>query len=93
MNLHDIADAELSILRIKALEFHDSKLWPALRDNIEQEHTRISADLVNRDTPGDKLKFAQGELAQANRDILLVERFLNAIDREQSRRRKAEERR
>lgn len=93
MSLRDLADADLAILRVRVLEFQDSSVWTAARNEFIDDRTRIFTILTHEDTPAEKLKFAQGELAQVNRSIMLVENLLKAIDREQKRQRMAEERR
>ena len=90
--LKDMESVSLSTLRIRAQEFLDDPLWRAMRGEIEDDRDRIFTDLTDANTPAEKLKFAQGELAQANRDILLVESFLTALTRELERRQRAMER-
>jgi len=93
MNLRDRTPSELAILRLEAVQFADSPLWAALREHIDRDKTRILDELMDANTPAEKLKFVQGELAQASRDIMLIERFLEAIDKAQANRRLAAERR
>jgi hypothetical protein len=88
----DLTDADLSLLRVRASEFQDTDLWKAMRSTVVADRERVLTDLTDRNTTGEHLKFAQGELAQANRDIMLVERFLRGLAAEQQRRQRAGER-
>ena len=90
--LRDMDSAVMVGLRVRALAFGDDPLWRALSTHLQDERNRILGDMENPNTPAERLKFNQGELAQANRDIMLVEHFLRAIDGEQKRRRLAQER-
>ena len=92
MTIRNVTDADLSILRVRALEFQDSDLWKSMRAVVVADRERILTELVDRNIAGELLKFAQGELAQANRDIMLVEHFLRGLASEQQRRQRARER-
>lgn len=90
----ELTDADIAMLRVRALEFADSDLWRTMVEiELLTEQRRIMGDLTDRATPPDQLKFAQGELAQVNRDILLVDRFIAALAGEHERRMRAAERR
>jgi len=91
-SLKDATDADLSHLRILAAEFNDSLLWSAMRDYLDRNRGYTMRIMENPDTPMEKLKYTQGVLAQASRDILLVARFLEALTKEQERRQRQEER-
>jgi len=88
----ELTDADIATLKIKATDFQDDVLWASLQSAIRADRERIMRDLTDVATPAERLKFAQGELAQANRDIMLVERFLRALASEQQRRQRASER-
>ena len=92
MNIREATDAELDMLRIRAVEFADSDLWKTMRAAVVADRERVLTELADRNIAGELLKFAQGELAQANRDIMLVERFLRGLAGEQQRRQRATER-
>ena len=92
MAIRDVTDADLSMLRVRAIELQDSDLWKAVRAVVVADRERILTELADRNIAGELLKFAQGELAQANRDIMLVERFLRGLAGEQQRRARAVER-
>ena len=92
MTIRDATDADLSMLRVRALELQDSDLWKVMRASIVADRERVLIDMADRATAAEHLKFAQGELAQANRDIMLVERFLRGLAGEQQRRQRASER-
>ena len=92
-SLKEASDADLSSLRRRMTLFNDSDEWATLKGFMLRERERILKTLADDNVPGEKLKVAQGELNQANRDIMLVERFLDAITREQERRDRKEERR
>ena len=92
MNLKDATAADLAHLRLRTIEFKDDPLWDALRAHVARDLTRILKDLADPSLAGERLKFAQGELAQANRDIMLVDEFLKALSSEQQRRQRMEER-
>lgn len=93
MSLRDYTPGDLANLRVAAVAFVDTPLWIALRGMVETDLARILTDLRNIERPMEKLKVSQGEHMQASRDIMLVERFLEAVDKAQSNRRMAEERR
>jgi len=92
MTIRECTDADLAMLRVRALEFQDSDLWKTMRAAIIADRERILIDLADRGTAAEHLKFAQGELAQVNRDIILVERFLRGLAGELQRRQRASER-
>ena len=92
MSIRELTTADIANLRIRATVLKDDQLWTELQSMVVKDRQRILRDLENADTPAEKLKFAQGELAQANRDILLVDAFLRALEKEQERRQRAEER-
>jgi len=90
--IRELSEADIARLKIEVAQFAAGILWPAMRSTMGADRERIIADLADKDIPAEKLKFAQGELAQANRDIMLVERFLRALDGELQRRQRAQER-
>lgn len=92
MSIRELPDSMLAELRIRVTEFGDTETWRALSGFMVQEREKLMATLTDRTVPGEQLKFTQGELAQANRDIMLVERFLRAVGNEQQRRQRASER-
>jgi hypothetical protein len=92
MAIRDVTDADLSMLRVRAIELQDSDLWKAVRAVVVADRERILTELADRNIAGELLKFAQDELAQANRDNMLVERFLRTLASEQQRRQRASER-
>jgi len=92
MSIRDLADIDLTTMKTRTLEFQDTDLWRELRAAVVADRERILTDLTDRSVAGEHLKYAQGELAQANRDIMLVERFLRGLAAEQQRRQRAVER-
>ena len=90
--IKDLTDADIARLRIEVTDFQDGALWSAMQSTILGERERIIKDLADEARPAERLKFNQGELAQANRDIMLVERFLTALAKEVERRGRAMER-
>jgi hypothetical protein len=90
--LRGLDDALLGSLRIKLAEFSAGPLWSYLCGAVMDERERILKDLTNASLPAERLKFAQGELAQANRDIILVDNLVRDINRELERRQRALER-
>jgi hypothetical protein len=90
--LKDLTTADLSHLRVKAAQFKDDQLWTVLKAYIGRDREYIVKQFADPDVPAEKLKYSQGVLAQADRDILLVERFLDAIGKELQRRQHQAER-
>lgn len=85
-------DSELATLRVAIIDFAERDAWKALVGLVLADRERILKTLTDATVAGEQLKYAQGELAQANRDILLVERLSRAIDVEIKRRQHAVER-
>lgn len=82
MALRDYDDAKLASLHYELIKFQGGNLDNALKDYVQTDITRCMNDLRSKTTPLDNVRYAQGELAQAYRDIMIVDRLLKAVERE-----------
>jgi hypothetical protein len=77
----DLTERAVADLKVDLAKFRDSPLWAVFLSLLRRDQKRVFSDLVNEKTPMEILKFKQGELAQVNRDILIVERLARFLDR------------
>lgn len=88
MKLADYTDADLADARHALINFEGSLLDRLIQDHIGRTIARLLDTLALKSTPLEDVRYAQGELAQAKRDIMIREGLQAAVDREISMRQK-----
>jgi hypothetical protein len=88
MKLRDLPAADLAALEREAERFDNSPLEAVFQEVIQNDIARILNALKAKSTPLEDVRYNQGELAQATRDILICEGLRGKIQREIDARRK-----